>query len=99
MNYRDMGSFETLLPEEVIEAKASAKSDKLFVGGYIDFLSRHLTLFTADSKCYVVEFDMLLKNDPSLTFQDLSFTDYGNTVVIGNYEFSSSSLIAEMDNK
>jgi hypothetical protein len=91
--------FRTLPLAELAEVLADERRGDLFIGGYADLENHTLTLVRGDLQRLSVPVSMFQPSgagdipDPSR----LAFTDYGNTVRLGDYEAAADAILYEAD--
>ena len=92
-------SLRLLPPEELAEVVDAENRHELFVGGFVDPKTDTLILYRGDFERLSVPLSILKalgagpKPDPSA----LSFTDYGQTVRLGDYQAASDAILYEAD--
>jgi len=85
--------------EELIRVITGKDAANRFIGGAADAQSQTLALVRGDRQTVVVPFSMFEEtgNGVKLDFDALSFTDYGHTVQLGEYEASADAVLYEID--
>src|ERR1700736_2660499 len=89
------GNFRTLPPGELAEVLADERRGDLFIAGYADEHNGTLTLVRGDLRRLSVPLSMFRPSgtgtgpDPDR----LEFTDYGNTVRLGDYEAAADAIL------
>ncbi len=91
-----------LLPvEELLDVLSAPNKEaaSLFIAGVADTESQTLALTRGNMKTITVPFSMFKPSGTEVQpdFAQLSLTDYGHTVRLGNYEASSDAILYEAD--
>jgi hypothetical protein len=94
-----LGGYRWLPLEELIKVITGKDAVNRFIGGAADSESRTLALVRGDRQTVVVPFSLFEETADGVKpdFSDLSFTDYGHTVGLGEYEASSDAILYEID--
>ena len=85
--------------EELVTVIAGNDAAHRFIGGVADPESETLALVKGDLQTIVVPFSSFEESGDGVKpdFSELSFTDYGHTVVLGAYEASADAILYETD--
>jgi hypothetical protein len=94
-----VGSYRWLPLEELIRVITGKDAVNRFIGGAADSESKTLALVRGDYQTVVVPFSLFEQTGDGVKpdFGALSFTDYGHTVVLGEYEASADAILYEID--
>jgi len=93
------GDFRILPIAELAEVLADPRRGDLFIGGYADLDNETLTLVRGDLRRLSVPLSMFPPSPAGETSDParLGFTDYGNTVQLGDYEAAADAVLYEAD--
>jgi hypothetical protein len=85
--------------EELIKVITGKDAVDRFIGGATDSESRTLALVRGDRQTVVVPFSLFEETADGVKpdFNALTFTDYGHTVALGEYEASADAILYEID--
>jgi hypothetical protein len=85
--------------EELIKVITATDAVNRFIGGTADPRNKTLALVRGDGQTVVVPFSMFeaTGNGVKPDFNALTFTDYGHTVGLGEYEASADAILYEID--
>ena len=91
--------FHWLPREELVEAITREDASVRFIGGSVDLKAKTLTLLRGDISAVVVPFSMFAKSGDGTApdFMRLGISDYGRTIVLGDYEASAEAVLYEID--
>jgi hypothetical protein len=91
--------FQWLPKEELVEAITRDDATDRFIGGSVDLKAKTLTLLRGDITVVVAPFSLFPESGDGTAadFAKLEFTDYGRTVVMGDYEASADAILYELD--
>jgi hypothetical protein len=91
--------FQWLPTEELVEAITRDDASDRFIGGSVDPKAKALTLLRGDITAVVAPFSLFPKSGDGTTpdFTRLALTDYGRTIVLGDYEASADAILYELD--
>jgi len=94
-----VGGYRWLPVEELITVITGKDAANRFIGEAADSESRTLALVRGDCQTVVVPFSLFEETADGAKpdFGALSFTDYGHTVVLGEYEASADAILYEID--
>ena len=95
------GNFRFLPLAELAEVLADERRSELFIGGYADAHNQTLTLVRGDLRRLSVPTSIFVSSgtgDNPDPFR-LEFTDYGNTVRLGDYEAAADAILYEADSE
>jgi hypothetical protein len=94
-----LGGYRWLPVEELIKVLTGNDAVNRFIGGAADSESRTLALVRGDRQTVVVPFSLFAETADGVKpdFGALSFTDYGHTVALGEYEASADAILYEID--
>ncbi len=90
------------LPDEELEAARNSSPNTqrhLFIAGFVDFSLREVVLYRVDESEIVAPFALFRSNKkgPMPEFDKFSIIDHGQTIKLGDYEASSSSILYDLD--
>lgn len=91
--------FQWLPKEELVEALTRNDAADRFLGGSVDHRAKTLTLLRGDVTAVVAPFSSFPKSGDGTApdFSRLGLTDYGRTVILGDYEASADAILYERD--
>ena len=94
-----LGGHRWLPLEELIKVITGTDAASRFIGGAADPESKTLALVRGDGQTVVVAFSLFEETADGVKpdFSALSFTDYGHTVGLGEYEASTDAILYEID--
>ncbi len=94
-----LGGCRWLPLEELIKVITGKGAANRFIGGAADSESRTLALVRGDRQTVVMPFSLFEETADGVRpdFGALSFTDYGHTVKLGEYEASTDAILYEID--
>jgi hypothetical protein len=94
-----VGGYRWLHVEELVTVIAGKNAGDRFIGGAADPQSRTLVLVRGNYQIVVVPFSSFRETSDGTKpdFGALSFTDYGHTVVLGEYEAATDAILYEHD--
>jgi len=94
-----VGAYRWLPFEELLTVIAGKDQANRFIGGVADVENETVALLRGNSQTTVVPFSFFEPsgNGVAPDFTRLSFTDYGHTVVFGEYEASADAILYETD--
>ena len=95
--YRFDGAF--LPPEELSEVLAADNGEDLILGGTIDKTSRTITLWKGNLDSVTVPFAAFRPSGDGIRpdFSSFAVTDYGQTLVLGEYQAATDAVLYELD--
>jgi len=94
------GCAEHFLPaEELADVLLDDRKADLVIGGLVDHVSQHLSLWRGSLEFLPVPFTAFAPsgNGVSPDFEQFRVTDYGQTIQLGPYEATTESLLYEFD--
>ena len=85
--------------DELVHVIAGDEAEHRFIGGAADHETESLALVRGDGSTLVVPFSSFEATGTGTKpdFHELSFTDYGHTVELGDYEASADAILYEAD--
>jgi hypothetical protein len=91
--------FQWLPKEELVEAISRDDAGDRFIGGSVDPKAKTLTLLRGDITPVVVPFSLFPKSGDGTApdFTKLGLTDYGRTIVLGEYAAAADAILYELD--
>ncbi len=94
-----LGGYRWLPLEELIKVITGKDAVNRFIGGAADSESRTLAFVRGDRQTVVVPFSLFKETADGVKpdFGALSFTDYGHTVALGEYEAAADAILYEID--
>ena len=95
-----VGESSQWLPvEELMKVLTGSDSANRFIGGAADFESESVALVRGNRQTLVLPFSAFEPSGDGTKpdFRELGFTDYGHTIILGNYEASADAVLYEND--
>lgn len=91
--------FQWLPKAELIEAVTRSDAATRFVGGILGFKAKTLTLLRGDITAVVVPLSIFTTSGDGAApdFTRFRLTDYGRTIVLGEYESAADAILYEAD--
>lgn len=91
--------FRWLPREELVAVLTRAEAAERFIGGNVDVKAKALTLLRGDLSTVVAPMALFEASGDGTKpdFSRLGFTDYGRTIVLGDYEASADAVLYELD--
>jgi len=91
--------FRWLPPEELIAVITRDDAADRFIGGNVDERAEALTLLRGDLSTVVAPMAMFAASGDGTKpdFSRLGFTDYGRTIMLGDYEAAADAVLYELD--
>lgn len=91
--------YRWLPKEELVSVIGREDAANRFIGGSSDMVNRRLTLVRGDLRSIVVPFSLFPESGDGTKpdCSKLGFTDYGHTVVLGDYDSAADAILYEVD--